>query len=96
MEITLRWALGAVLALVFLFVAVGNAWTAMRFLIERKHSSAVPLIGGLCGVAACYLLPVPVVREWWWLPLLLDYGSVPVFTVSAILGVVALFREWAP
>ncbi|MCE5306296.1 MAG: hypothetical protein LLG20_01515 [Acidobacteriales bacterium] len=93
MAMTLRWVLGTVLAMVFLVVAAGNVWTVIGFLVKRERNSAVPLVGGLCGVAACFLLPVPLAGDWWWLPLLLDYGSVPVFSVSAILGLVDVFRE---
>jgi hypothetical protein len=93
MPILLRWVLGTVLALVFVVVAAGNAWTVIRYIVNKRRSSAVPLVGGLCGVAACFVLPLGSLTGWWWLPLLLDYGSLPVFAVSAVLGVVAMFRE---
>lgn len=93
MLLLLRWALGTVLAAVFLVVSLGNVWTVLRYLTTKKRSSTVPIIGGACGVAACFLLPVEVLKNWWWLPLLVDYGSAPVFVVSAVLGVVAMFRE---
>src|ERR1035437_4128318 len=93
MPLLLRWVFGTVLAIVFLVVGFGNAWTVVRYVVKKRRSSAVPLVGGICGVAACFLLPVDTLRNWWWFPLLLDYGSVPVFLVSAVLGVVAMFRE---
>lgn len=76
----------------FLIVGFGNAWTVVRYVLTKKRSSAVPTVGGVCGVAACFFLPFELLRNLWWLPLLLDYGTVPVFVISALLGVVAIFR----
>lgn len=95
MPVLLRWFFGTVLAIIFVVVGSGNAWTVARYVVKKRRSSAVPLVGGICGVAACFLLPVDVLRNWWRLPLLLDYGSLPVFAVSAALGVVAMVRRSA-
>ena len=93
MPILLRWILGTVLAVIFVVAALGNAWTVIRYIVHKRRSSAAPLVGGLCGVGSCLVLPLANLNEWWWLPLLLDYGSLPVLAVSAVLGLVALLRE---
>jgi len=80
-----RWILGLVLATLFLFLAGAHATIVWNGLVRRRHTpSAVPLFVGLFGVAAAWVLPVPGLSCWWWLPLILDYGSVPLLVHTAI------------
>jgi hypothetical protein len=41
----------------------------------QPHQSWVPLLGGVMGVLALH--EVPQMQPYEWLPLLLDYGSIP-------------------
>lgn len=75
----LSWISGVVLAIAFVVLAASNAIAVARFLRHRRHVSAIPVFGGLSGVGACFLLPLPGVRALWWLPLILDYGTLPLF-----------------
>lgn len=80
-----RWILGSVLAFPFLYLAVYHAMIVWQGFIRKKRTpSWVPLFGGLFGVAAAFVLPVPGLSRWWWVPLFLDYGSVPGLTHTAI------------
>jgi hypothetical protein len=67
-----------ILLLIFAILAAFNAWTVINFLLTRRRASAIPLIGGVAGAIATQLLPAHHVQSLWWLPLLADYGSVPI------------------
>lgn len=55
-----------------------NWWAVVSFCaMRRKASSWVPLLGGLFGAIACYLSPFPVANRYYWLPFVLDWGSIP-------------------
>ena len=45
---------------------------------EGKHSFRMPLPGGVLGTLAIWFAPLPVplpmLKLWWWLPLLPDFG----------------------
>ncbi len=68
-------SIAAVLALLFAYLSVLNAWTVINNRLTGRHASAIPLIGGIAGAIAARLLPP--VQSLWWLPLFVDYGSVP-------------------
>ncbi len=76
---TISWVSGIVLALVFVILATGNALAVVSYFQNRRHVSAIPLFGGIAGTLACLLLPVEGLRPFWWVPLVVDYGSVPLF-----------------
>jgi hypothetical protein len=62
---------------IFGFVATLNWMTVWAAIFRGKHSSWVPLVGGLFGVLGVRFLPITRLRSYWWLPLILDYGSLP-------------------
>ena len=75
----IRWTAGALLLGAFAYVAVLN-WTGVwRDIARRKHSSWVPLLGGLLGVGGFLTVPLERAHSWWWIPLVLDWGCVPGF-----------------
>jgi hypothetical protein len=78
--VLLQWGVASLCLLIFGLIALLNAWTLIEYRLNKKHVSAVPLVGGLLGVFGLLLLPVGGPKEFWWLPLLLDYGSVPMLT----------------
>ena len=71
------WAISTVLIAMFGLIAVGHACCLVRFLVKGTNFSVVPLVGGILGGAGFFLAPNPALRHLWWLPSLLDYGSVP-------------------
>jgi hypothetical protein len=80
--------MGWLFATVFLWVALGNVVLVLRSRALGKRSCLVPLIGGLAGMAACFLLPFPWLAHWWWVPLIADLGS------GFLFGVTAVFLVW--
>ena len=70
------------LAIVFLFIFgwIGflNAQIAYKdFFLRQETASWVPLVAGVAGLAGLLLLPVQGLAKWCWVPLVLDWGSIP-------------------
>lgn len=63
---------------VALVAALANWHSAWRALRGRKAPSPVPLVGGLAGAVAMLTSPWEGTSSLWWLPFLLDWGSIPV------------------
>ena len=76
--LTFRWTLTTILLLVFFLISVGNAFSAVAYLWQKRHISAVPFIGGIVGVCGFLIAPTGWLSHWWWLPLVVDYGSLPI------------------
>jgi uncharacterized membrane protein YuzA (DUF378 family) len=74
---TIQWAVSSVFLALFVFVATLNWMTVWAAIFRGKHSSWVPLVGGLFGVAGVWLLPIAHSHFYWWLPLILDWGCLP-------------------
>ncbi len=74
----LLWISGSVCFALFLWVATLNASVPWIYFVRHKNPpSWIPLLAGCFGAAALFLLPIPGVKHWWWLPFLLDWGSLP-------------------
>jgi hypothetical protein len=72
------WIVSILLLGVFLYIALLHAALIFSvYVLKQKGSSMVPLFAGICGALGIVLLPVKGSAKYWWLPLLLDYGSIP-------------------
>ena len=79
-----RWSLTIGLFVVcFLFSGYNLVMHLLTKRTKRTHS-LVPLIGGLAGAIGCFLIPIPIFRYFFWLPLFLDLGCFP--------GIISAFR----
>ena len=67
----LRWIVGVLLLLVFVYTAVLN------LLALRRGRSWVPFVGGIAGCVAILCIPAHGTNAWAWVPLVLDWGSLP-------------------
>ena len=74
-----KWILGITTGLAATGVIVTNWLIFFHNCNPRKagYISWVPVVGGGIGVASLLLIPIPELKYWWWVPLLLDWGSVP-------------------
>jgi hypothetical protein len=75
----LAWLASAILGLFGGLAIVGNYWIAVRWYAWRKHSSMIPLIGGVLFAAAMFICPIQGVRRYAWIPLVADLGCAPLF-----------------
>jgi hypothetical protein len=72
---------------VFLLIASLNWWNLLNTLRGRKSGSSIPLIGGLCGFLGLILLGKclgEATGKSLWLPLVLDWGTLPLITWTLI------------
>lgn len=69
--------LSLVLLAVFALLAFGHADCLMRFVSKGANFSAVPFVGGIAGGLGVLLSTYPNLHHLWWLPSILDYGSIP-------------------
>jgi len=74
----------------FVLVALGNS-VGMLLALRRRRAegseggvSFVPFVGGVAGALACLVTPVAGLARWAWLPLLVDFGSVPLLVITAV------------
>jgi hypothetical protein len=74
---TILWVESLLFLACFVFAANLDWMTVWAAIFRGKHSSWIPLVGGLFGVAGVWLLPIAGSHFYWWLPLILDWGSLP-------------------
>jgi hypothetical protein len=77
MEI-MRWIGTVIVAGFFVGLTIYN-W---RFFFEKITKgdlimSPTPWVGGLAGLLALWICPLPGAFEYWWVPFCIDFGSIP-------------------
>lgn len=79
MFIELRWAFGVLLLAFAAWIIILNwriFWKA-RVRREQPAPSWIPVLGGLSAAVGLLTLPLASLSMLWWLPFLLDWGSIP-------------------
>lgn len=63
------------------------SFNAMVFWIDivcGRHAPAVaPIVGGIIASAGIVIMPLDNAWHWFWVPLLLDWGGIPLFLYGA-------------
>ncbi|MBC2592657.1 hypothetical protein H5P28_00125 [Ruficoccus amylovorans] len=79
----IQWIASAVLLLFGGYIAVMN-WAVFvnNHVLKKQWASAIPFIGGFVLTMGIVLLPITGSWKYAWIPLLLDWGSVPVVIAS--------------
>ena len=69
----------AVLLLVCCVWVSGFNWSTVVIGLRGKQRapSWVPLIGGITGTVAVFVSPIAWLHRYWWVPLVLDWGTIP-------------------
>jgi hypothetical protein len=84
----------SLLALSFaLWLIVGNWYCVLIYLFRSRHSSWVPVLGGALGSIGCLASPHPELNGVWWLPLLLDWGTIPGIVFSTFCYIIGFLRR---
>jgi hypothetical protein len=74
---TFRIVAAAILGLAAIYVVVLNWWAWIGRLTRTRGSSWIPLIGGVLGSGALLVEPTGIGGRFWWVPLVVDAGSLP-------------------
>jgi hypothetical protein len=72
-----RWVVFAIACASFLWIASCNLWIVLRAVLWHKPGSRGFLIGGLLGMLALLLASPKLFERYWWVPLVVDAGSIP-------------------
>ncbi|MFP4107280.1 MAG: hypothetical protein ACLFVU_14500 [Phycisphaerae bacterium] len=92
-QFQLQAVISAGMLTLFGLLAVFNGYSAVRLhLMHRWVPSWVPLIGGIAGAVGIAVMPVRGSIWWSWLPLVLDWGSLPGLTHTAWFYLIRLPR----
>jgi uncharacterized membrane protein HdeD (DUF308 family) len=80
-----RIVAGALLGIFATWIIVLH-WSAVarRYILKRPGGSWIPVIGGVLGAAALVVLPLRDLHSYWWLPLVVDWGSAPGLLQAAV------------
>ncbi len=76
----LLWISCIVLVAFGALCAFSNLHLIVRGILYRGHGSMVPWIGGICILLGLLACPIPAVRKWWFLGLVVD----PTFSAYAV------------
>jgi hypothetical protein len=87
-----RWLIAVLFGFIFLCSAIFHNSLYLSFFItplrrwtnpENRNISSAPLLGGLLGMLAVLIVPIPGIAKWWWIPLVVDFGCLPFVIVQA-------------
>ena len=90
------WVTAIPLFLVFLWISLSNLWMILRFYLYKKRGSTVPLIGGLFGFFAICFAPSDTLKHYWWIPFVLDPGSLLLLIDTIVLVVTGKYKKREP
>jgi hypothetical protein len=77
-ELIIAWAIGGMLLLISFWLCALNAGVFWKLFVRKVAApSWIPLVGGVSGVFGLGFIPVKLAHKLCWLPLLLDWGSLP-------------------
>jgi hypothetical protein len=87
--IAIRYILGSLLILFFAGCALSNASVVWNYFRKGATGSMIPLLGGIAGAASGFVFSLSQRQWFWWIPLVLDTGSV----AWLILGCTSILRR---
>jgi hypothetical protein len=87
------WIIAAPLFLLSVWISFSNLWIILRFYLFGKRGSTVPLIGGLFGVFGICFAPSDTLKNYWWVPLALDPGSLPLLIHTLVFVITGKYKK---
>ena len=90
-----RWVLAVTALVCFFVIAVMNIHMLVSNLRHSKAhgASGIPWIGGLAGCLGLLVAPSELLRSLWWIPMILDVGSIPMTILGIWLGMRRILRD---
>ncbi len=84
-----RFIASLLFILCFVAIATANWIILIRCMREKKHYSLIFLIGGFAGLVGFALSPFPAIRTYRWLPLIVDWGTLPSLLLACVFRLLA-------
>ena len=73
-----RWGVGVILLCITGYIIICNWGIVIAWHLTRKpQASWLPLLGGIFGMLGLLIIPDVRFSFWWWLPPLVDWGTIP-------------------
>lgn len=81
----IQWAIGGLLILLATWVALLNWMIFVKGeILRRPTGSWVPLFAGVTACLGLLVVPVEGLARYWFIPFLVDWGSVPGIAVTVV------------
>ncbi len=85
----------AITGLIPWFVIAVNWRIVWRNYTKGETGSLIPIIGGLSGAFVIWNLPTTsTVRWFWWIPLVIDCGSIPLLLTTVLFWTRKILDRW--
>ncbi len=91
--VTIQWIATGILGLFWLGCASSNFFSLVNARIQQSSTSLLLFMGGIAGVAAMLVCPIPETTRWAWVPAVLDLGCVPAALVILLSVVTGKFKN---
>jgi len=78
------WVISIFLFINFTWIATCNLWIVLHYYFRMKHGSLIPGVGGIIGVLAIIMAPLEAFKHYWWIPLFVDIGCIPLLIITIV------------
>jgi len=86
----IRWILAVLFISFFGFMFFVNWRIAFCNYVKRtSFTSVIPFIGGIAGSLGLLIFPVKQVNSFWWIPLITEWGSIPLIIFTLLCSIFA-------
>ena len=92
---TIESIISAGLIAIFALIAYGHGYCLIRRIRKGTNFSTIPFLGGILGCIGFIHSSSSVLNHVWWLPLILDFGSIPWLLSSVFMLIGQLWTRTA-
>lgn len=80
------WTISSLLIALSIYLVVMNGMVFLNnYVFKKQWVSAIPIIGGISGAVGLALVPIHDIWRFAFIPLIIDWGCLPVVLVSLFL-----------
>lgn len=76
--------IGVTFLLIGGYVVMMNWLVVVQWIVRKKHSSWIPIVGGAFVTSGMIIVPYSNADELWWVPLFADWGCIPGLTLTGL------------